>query len=113
MNLNTTVKTARNQFVDIQDILYLQALGNYTCLILHSNQKIIAALTLKYYQDTLLEHGFIRPNKSFIIHPNFINSINFHEKTIILKDKQTILVSRRKFPILLPLFKSIAKQKPS
>lgn len=106
MNTNT-LKTARNQFVAIEDILYLQALGNYTSFFLSSNQKITAAFTMKGYQDILLDKGFIRPNKSFIIHPNFIASINFHEKTITLKDNQVIQVSRRKFPLLLPVLRNM------
>lgn len=111
MNTNTTLKTARNHVVSIADVLYLQALGNYTALFLISKQKIVAAFTLKYYQDILLENGFIRPNKSFIIHPNFILSVNFHNKTITLKDEQIIQISRRKLPLLLPILKHTVNNK--
>ncbi|WP_337045223.1 LytR/AlgR family response regulator transcription factor [Emticicia sp. 17c] len=107
MDTNIELKIARNKSIPITEVLYLQASENYTIFNLMANQKTIAAITLKHYENILSDKGFIRPNRSFIIRTDFIQSINFHSKTIILKDTQIIQVSRKKFPLLLPIFRDI------
>jgi two-component system LytT family response regulator len=82
----------------VEDIVYLKADSNYTLFYLQTGQVFIASKTLK---QTHLEHQFslfLRVHKSYLLNPDFIDSISKESNkiTIILKNGTKINVSRRK-----------------
>jgi two-component system, LytTR family, response regulator len=61
---------------------------------------MLAAKTLKEYEDILAEHQFIRVHKSFLVNKMHIKKID-SESTLWLANDITVPVSRRKKSELL------------
>ena len=93
----------RKQTVFIKDVLFLEANKNYTIIHLSNGKQILAAATLKLFENKLPKEIFFRPNKSFIIHKDFIKTINIDDKAFVLKNSLVIQASRRKAPFVLKL----------
>tara|TARA_Y100001947_G_C10249801_1_gene265346 strand:+ start:62 stop:799 length:738 start_codon:yes stop_codon:yes gene_type:complete len=70
-------------YIDIDDILYLQADNNTTDIFLNTGNKIAAFETLKRFQEKLPKF-FIRIHNSYIINSQQINRINFGKSKISL-----------------------------
>ena len=85
------------QFVDTDDIIYLEALSNYTHFHLTGNKKIIVAKTLKDFEEMLPSGGFIRIHHSYIINIYCVEKyIKGDGGQVIMKNGVTLDVSRRK-----------------
>jgi len=71
------------QFLNLSDILFLQADNNTTDFHLTSGNKVVGFKSLKIYED-LLPVDFMRVHKSYIINKNFIRRISFSKNKISL-----------------------------
>jgi two-component system LytT family response regulator len=77
--------------VKIEDIVRLQADGNFTQVYLNDGSKKMVCRFLKYFDD-LLEIPFVRVHRSHIINTNFVRS--YHKSgTAMLSDQTEIEVS--------------------
>lgn len=103
-NHTNTLQITRKQSISTSEVLFLEAKANYTIIYLVDGKSILAAATLKRFENKLPKTTFCRPNKSFIIHRDFIERINYQEKSIILKNALSIQASRRKAPLVLKTF---------
>lgn len=84
------------QFVSFNDIIYLEADGNYTKIVLQTRQ-VLVSKTLKVYEDILPKTLFYRIHKSFLVNLNHIRSLNRNEgNTVVLSNKMEVPVSVRK-----------------
>lgn len=84
-------------FIKIDDILYLKASGNYTEIHMVTGEKHLVSRQLKEYDDLLDDNGFFRIHHSFLINLNHIqNYIRGDGGYVVMSDKNTIDVSRRK-----------------
>ena len=98
-----------DQTICIKEIEYVQGVGNYSKFYLKDGRAIVTCRTLKYYEQFLIERGFIRPSKSAIVNVNSIQTIDFNrQKTIKLSNDQNISISRRQIKPLRDLFKAMA-----
>ncbi len=80
--------------ITIDDILKCEAVGNYTNFYLADKKKYLASKSLKYYENLLLYKGFVKANRSIIVNISHIKSI-YKKETIILKNEDKIIISRR------------------
>ena len=81
--------------VNINDITYLEVLGHDVLIHLaNSKQHIKSYGTLLSFENQLINRGFIRTHKSFLVNLKYIYSID--SKDIILDDKTVIPMSRYK-----------------
>ena len=89
------LKTINNQYVIfIRDIIHCKSEGAYTKFFL-KNKSYLTSRNLKYYDEILSQHNFIRSHQSHLINSRFIarvNSNNFIE----LKDGSEVPISARK-----------------
>lgn len=84
------------QFIDLIEIIYLQAKSNYTIIYLQ-NEKITVSKTLKDFEDLLPSMIFLRINHSVIINKDRIKKyIRGEGGQVIMSNGQTLGVSRRK-----------------
>ncbi|SDE18604.1 two component transcriptional regulator, LytTR family [Mucilaginibacter pineti] len=85
------------EFVTINNIIRLQAEGNYTHIYLNNGKKYMVSKTLKDYDDLLVPFGFLRTHQSHLV--NF-KKIASYVKTeggfIIMSDGSQVPVSRMK-----------------
>lgn len=93
-------------FVNIKDLVWLEARGSYTCVYLSSQQRIMVSRTLKEFEDVLPEDHFSRIHQSYVINHNFIRKYNRGRGgTIEMEDGTVIEVSMRKKDEFLAKFK--------
>ncbi|WP_215223684.1 LytR/AlgR family response regulator transcription factor [Echinicola shivajiensis] len=71
--------------IQIKDILFLEAAGNYVTFQTHEN-KIMTRMTFKE-AEKLLPQNFCRIHRSFIVHKSKIDKIERHQVTV---DKFTV-----------------------
>ena len=101
--------TLGDQSVCVKDILRLEGEGNYSKFHMNDGSKIVSCRTLKYFEQFLLERGFIRPSKSAIVNVNAIQAIDFNiQKSIRLNNEIQIPISRRQIKPLKDLMKGLA-----
>ncbi|MES2777749.1 MAG: LytTR family DNA-binding domain-containing protein [Bacteroidota bacterium] len=92
-------------FVKVSDIVYLEADNAYTIFFLNDKQKITASKNLKEYEELLVDHGFFRIHKSYIINmAEIVKYIRGEGGTVIMTNNMAIEVSRRRKEDFLRLF---------
>lgn len=85
------------QFVETENIIYLEASSNYTCFYINNQSKITVAKTLKEFEDLLPASVFIRIHHSYIINKNMVTKyIKGEGGQVIMKNGKVLDVARRK-----------------
>ncbi|MEO7488548.1 MAG: LytTR family DNA-binding domain-containing protein [Ferruginibacter sp.] len=85
------------QFIPTDDIIYLEANGNYTSFYITGNRKITATKTLKDFEELLPASMFIRIHHSHLINKNGIEKyIKGEGGQVVMKNGVTLDVARRK-----------------
>jgi DNA-binding LytR/AlgR family response regulator len=74
--------------IDLSDLLYIEAYGNYTKLFLN-NEMIVSHEKISHYEAILMDGNFLRVHKSFIV---AVGKIKFIEGN-------RILINEHKIPI--------------
>lgn len=88
------LKTADEQhFLHVDDIVRCQSDGSYT-LFYTTRRKIMSARNLKYYENILSAHAFVRVHQSHLINIKYLASVNAN--TVKLSDGESIPLSSRK-----------------
>ncbi len=109
-NLSTSEKITIPQqdgfeVLDVNDIVFCKADDNYTEIHLE-NSKMLVSKTLKYFEDVLAKHSFVRIHKSYLVN---ITAITKYKKgkggSVIVSNGKEILVSASKKANLLSYFK--------
>ena len=88
---------AKNQRIKLDDILWIEALGDYVCIMTHNNKKTVVHSTMYAFEERLPQNQFIRIHKSYIVNQNKILSYNSREVDLLGKK---LPLSRSKKPIL-------------
>lgn len=85
------------QFVNINDIIYLEAQSNYTIIFLNDSYKITVSKTLKDFEELLPPAVFIRIHHSHIINKNAVEKyIKGEGGQVMMKNGIMLDVARRK-----------------
>ncbi|WP_298325893.1 LytTR family DNA-binding domain-containing protein [uncultured Dokdonia sp.] len=89
------IKTAEAQyFLQTKDIVRCQSDGAYT--VFHTvDRTIMSARNLKYYENILSEHTFVRVHQSHLVNIKYIKTINANN-TVHLTNGEEIPVATRK-----------------
>lgn len=91
-----TIPTATGfLFVNISEIVYCHAVGNYTEFYLTNKEKIISSYTLGYYSEILETENFFRIHRSYLIN---LSQIRMYKKgeggSIVMNNGEEIEVAR-------------------
>lgn len=89
--LNTQVRTYK---LKKDDIVRVEADGNYCVVYTNSGMRIMLAKTLKNFEKEIESKKFIRPHKSHLVNIKYITAHNQTE--LFLTDNTTIHISVRK-----------------
>ncbi len=85
------------EFIQMDDILRLQADGNYTFIYLHSGKRVYTSKTLKYFEDLLPHAKFYRPHQSHIINvSSMLRYVKSDGGYVIMTDGAQISLARSK-----------------
>lgn len=83
------------QYIDVQEVVRLQASSNYTCIYLAAGRRLVVSKTLKALQEQLLQKGFLRVHRGHLVNLLFVKE-GTDQSVLELKNGDTIHVSRRK-----------------
>ncbi|WP_108868676.1 LytR/AlgR family response regulator transcription factor [Aquimarina aquimarini] len=93
------------EVLQISDILYCEADDNYTKIYLEKGNKLVSK-TLKYFEESLSSHGFIRIHKSYLVN---VSKVTRYKKgkggSVVLSSGKELSVSSSKKGALLDYFK--------
>ncbi|SRR5258706_7260056 len=93
--------------VQLSEIVFCEAFGNYTNFYLVSNKKITSSYTLKEYDEMLSDQNFFRAHKSHLVNLAHVSRyIKGEGGTLIMVNGKEIEVSRRNKEALLKILKS-------
>jgi two-component system LytT family response regulator len=84
-------------FIDVRNILYLEASSNYTKFHLENNEMHLVCKSLKEYETILINQDFFRIHHSFLINLNYIKKyVRGEGGYVIMANDQSLNVSKRK-----------------
>ncbi|MCK8522406.1 LytTR family DNA-binding domain-containing protein [Aquimarina sp. D1M17] len=93
------------EVLEISNIMYCEADDNYTKIYLEKGQKLVSK-TLKYFEESLHDHGFARIHKSYLV--NVVKIVKYRKGkggSIVLSSGKELAVSSSKKAALLDYFK--------
>jgi two-component system, LytTR family, response regulator len=106
-NKRLTIPTGKGvQFVEIKNIVRIEALNNYCQFYFIDKTKLVVSKTLKEYEDLLTEYKFFRIHNSHLVNLSHVRSILSGEgDTAVMSDDSKVEISRRKKPELMEAIK--------
>ncbi len=82
-------------FIEVPDIVFLEAEGSYTNVWLRNGSKILVSKKLKFFEEILdARTNFFRSHRSFIVNINFLKKYNKNESSLTLDNGKTAYISR-------------------
>jgi two-component system LytT family response regulator len=98
------------EIVPIHSIMYCEAVDNFTRFYFTVEGKIeqpplLICRTLKYFEDILREHRFLRIHRSYLINPEYVVRYNKGKGgSVVMKNNQELEISPNKKKEFLALF---------
>jgi two-component system, LytTR family, response regulator len=93
------------EIMSINKILYCEAADNFTKFFFDEGQPLMICRTLKYFEDVLQPHGFMRIHRSYMINPSFVVRYSKGKGGYVtMKNNQELEVSANKKQEFLSLF---------
>lgn len=84
-------------FVEVADIVLLEAEGAYTTVYLQNGSKLVVSKKLKFFEDVLMNRpSFFRVHRSNIINMNYIKKYVRGSSTLVMDNNMNIPVARDK-----------------
>jgi two-component system, LytTR family, response regulator len=97
------------KIIELKNIMYFEGDGNYTTLHLQTMEKIVVTRQLGVFEEILPTSSFFRIHKSTIVNLNYVTGYNSSEGSVaVMKDNNTLTVSRRRLDDFLTKLSSIA-----
>jgi two-component system, LytTR family, response regulator len=94
-------------FVNIRDIIRLEAEDNYTHIHTKAGERMTVAKTIKSYEELLSGVNFFRVHKKHLINLNFMSRFIKSDNLVLMDDSIKIEVSRRRRPAFMELMKRL------
>jgi two-component system LytT family response regulator len=93
------------EIVTINSILYCEAADNFTKFYFEAGQPLLICRTLKYFEDILKDHRFVRIHRSYLINPDYvIRYAKGKGGSVTMKNNQELEISPNKKEEFLALF---------
>ena len=93
--------------IKINDILYIEASGNYCVIFTKNDKEFIVSKTLKDFDEILEDKNFIRIHKSYLVNKQSVTSyIRSNGIKVKLKNGKLLPVSRRKQALFFSTYSS-------
>jgi two-component system, LytTR family, response regulator len=94
-------------FIEVDDIVSLQADSNYTIIHMKDMQKLVISKTLKDFEELLDEHQFVRIHKSYIVNLRYIKEYSTIDGGVVkMTDGNQWSISRRQLELFLGKMKA-------
>lgn len=93
--------------VPVTDVLYFEGNGMYQVLYLQNGKREEIASRMDHLEESLLEHGFLRIHKGYLVNYRWITRLDKSEAT--LSDGEKIPISRRKAKAIREQYLQLSK----
>ena len=94
-------------FIEVDDIISLQADSNYTIIHMKNMQKLVITKTLKEFEDLLDHAQFARIHKSYIVNLKYIKEYSTNDGGIVkMADGNQWSISRRQLDLFIEKMKT-------
>jgi DNA-binding LytR/AlgR family response regulator len=80
----------------INRIVLIEGNINYTIFHIDGGKEKMVAHPIKFFENHLATHGFLRVHRAFMINPNYVKEYNAQEEFITMSNGQTAMISRRR-----------------
>ena len=94
-------KTSRK--VLVKDVIFLKGDVNYSIIYLENGKTKTLSHSLKFYEEFLSIHGFLRVHRAFLINPNYITEYCQEKEILTLKGGHQATISRRRSSVVRDL----------
>lgn len=81
-------------FINLEDILYVEASSNYSILVLLNAEKVIISKTLKDVQQILENRDFFRIHRQYIVNLNKVKLFNKNDCILTMENDKQLQVAR-------------------
>jgi two-component system LytT family response regulator len=103
--------TDHHEVVLFKDIVYVEAIGRYSKIFFYQNSVLkwlLMSRNISEYEELFPANWFFRSHRSFLINCTYIKQLHKDKEAgfALLKDKQKLPVSRRKYSDLMLFLKS-------
>jgi two-component system, LytTR family, response regulator len=96
------------QIVDVNTIVRIEAMSNYSKLFFANSKTLVIAKTLQWFQCKLAATQFSRVHKTHLVNMHFITSYrNANNAYLFLENGESVHVSRRRKKYFLQQFHDI------
>lgn len=93
------------EIVNITSIIYCEAVDNFTRFHFEAGQPLMICRTLKYFEEVLKDHRFVRIHRSHMINPDYVVRYSRGKGgSVTMKNDRELEVSPNKKEELLALF---------
>lgn len=82
--------------IPLSEIIMLQASVNYTIFYLKDGKQFMSARSIKLFDLTLENHGFVRTHRKYLVNSQHLVGYNDENSSILLSDNHIAPISRRK-----------------
>ena len=97
------------EYIEVDQIMRLEACGSYTDLYLTDNRKVVASRKIKEFEGLLLDHNFLRVHNSHVINLKEVTRYKKQEGGWIeLSDGAEVPLARRKKSVFDSMMEKIA-----
>lgn len=80
----------------INNVILLKSDTNYTTFYLSQGKAKVVAHTMKYFEEILQSHGFLRVHRSFMINPIYVKEYNSVDEVLMMTNGHIANISRRR-----------------
>jgi two-component system LytT family response regulator len=85
------------EFANVNEIIYLEADGNYTKLIMNGTKNYIVTKSIKIIVNELPIEKFLRTHRSYVVNTEFIRIYDSNNNVLIMANTDKIPLARRRY----------------
>lgn len=85
------------EFANVNEILYLEADGNYTNLIMSGKKNYIVTKSIKAFEEELVDEKFLRTHRSYIVNTKHIRIYDSNNNLLIMSNTDKVPLARRRY----------------
>lgn len=94
LNHKTSIKVLVNNVILIKGDI------NYSIFCMKDGKEKVVAHSIKFFENHLETHGFLRIHRGFMINPNYVKTYNSEQEVLTMSNGQIANISRRRKGVL-------------
>jgi DNA-binding LytR/AlgR family response regulator len=94
-------KTSTKVFIN--SVILIKGDINYTKFYMDGGKERVVAHSIKFFENHLETHGFLRVHRAFMINPNYVKNYDSEQEILTMSNGQIANISRRRKSVLKSL----------